>query len=445
MTKITIIGTGYVGLVAGVCFAEVGHDVLCIDIDEKKVEKLSQGIPTIYEKGLEELLQRNVRAGRLHFSTDLEKGVRHGGVIFLALPTPPGEDGSADLSHVLNVAAQIGPMLRGYTIIVNKSTVPVGTAEKVRRAIAATTQVPFDVVSNPEFLREGLAIEDFMAPDRVVIGADSERALRIMKELYYPFIRDNGSPILTMDIPSAELTKYAANSFLATKLSFINEIANMCEHTGANIDHVRVGIGADPRIGHRYLMPGVGYGGSCLPKDVQALMHTAEEKGYDFKILKAVSAVNEAQRRKPLTLLRQFYPDLKGRKIAVWGLAFKPDTDDIREAPSLTVIGELLAEGADVHAYDPQAMDNIRNYVFGDKITYGTNPYDILDGAEALLLLTEWEIFRDADLEEVKRRLAQPVLIDGRNVFPLAVMEKLGMHYRSIGRPPVRVSDQVHA
>ncbi len=445
MTNVTVIGTGYVGLVAGVCFAEVGNDVLCIDIDEEKVSKLSKGIPTIYEKGLEALLQRNVRAGRIRFSTDLKKGVHHGGVIFLALPTPPGDDGSADLSHVLKVAGQIGPLLRGYTIIVNKSTVPVGTAEKVRAAIAATTEVPFDVVSNPEFLREGLAIEDFMAPDRVVIGSDSERAIRIMQELYYPFVRDNGSPILVMDIPSAELTKYAANSFLATKLSFINEIANMCERTGANIDHVRVGIGTDPRIGQRYLMPGIGYGGSCLPKDVQALMHTAEEKGYDFKILKAVSAINERQRRKPTALLREFYPDLKGRKIAIWGLSFKPDTDDIREAPSLTVIGELLAEGARVYAYDPQAMDNIRQLVFGDKIHYGTDQYDILDGADALLLLTEWETFRDADLNEVKRRLRQPVLIDGRNVFPLSVMEKTGFNYRSIGRPAVNVGKKVHA
>ncbi len=445
MTQITIIGTGYVGLVAGVCFAEVGNDVLCIDIDESKVEKLSKGIPTIYEKGLEELLQRNVRAGRIRFSTDLAEGVRHGGVIFLALPTPPGEDGSADLSHVLNVSRQIGPLLRSYTIIVNKSTVPVGTAAKVRDVIAATTNVPFDVVSNPEFLREGLAIEDFMAPDRVVIGADSERAIRIMTELYHPFVQENGAPILVMDIPSAELTKYAANSFLATKLSFINEIANLCERVGANVDHVRIGIGADPRIGHRYLFPGIGYGGSCLPKDVKALLHTAAEHGYDLQVIRAVEAVNDLQRRKAVGLLKEKYPSLEGRKIAVWGLAFKPGTDDIREAPALTVIGDLLAEKADVYAYDPQAMENVRQYVFGDKIRYGTDMYEILDGADALLLLTEWEEFRNADLDEIKRRMNAPVLIDGRNVFPLATMESVGFYYRSIGRPTVGIDRKVHA
>ncbi len=445
MTNITIIGTGYVGLVAGVCFAEVGNDVLCIDIDQSKVEKLSQGIPTIYEKRLKELLQRNIRAGRIRFSTNLKEGVHHGSVIFLALPTPPDEDGSADLSHVLKVATQIGPYLRSYTIIVNKSTVPVGTAAKVRKTIAATTNVPFDVVANPEFLREGLAIEDFMAPDRVVIGTDSERALRIMTDLYRPFVQDNGAPILTMDITSAELTKYAANAFLATKLSFINEIANLCDRVGANVDHIRVGIGADPRIGYHYLLPGIGYGGSCLPKDVKALRHISAEHGYDFQVIRAVETVNYNQRQKPIELLRATYSDLRGRKIAIWGLAFKPDTDDIREAPAISVIAALLAEQARVYAYDPQAMDNVREYVFGDKIHYGNNMYEVLDNADALLLLTEWQEFRDADLDRVRRRMASPVLIDGRNVFGIDTMEKAGFYYRSIGRPPVGVGNVIHA
>ncbi|MBX5438084.1 MAG: UDP-glucose/GDP-mannose dehydrogenase family protein [Thermoflavifilum sp.] len=434
--KITIVGTGYVGLVTGTCFAESGNHVSCVDVDQEKVDKLSHGVITIYEPGLEKLFQRNLRDGRLHFTSSLEEGVDESDVIFLALPTPPGANGEADLSYVLQVAEQLGKLLKKYAVIVAKSTVPVGTCAKVKETVSRHARVEFDVVSNPEFLREGVAVEDFMKPDRVVIGTDSERARKIMYELYAPFVRQ-GNPILFMDIPSAELTKYAANAFLAMKISFMNEIAILCERLGANVDMVRKGIGSDTRIGKRFLFPGIGYGGSCFPKDVQALVQSARCVGYDFKILQAVMEVNERQKTYLIpSILKYFNGDIHGKHFAVWGLAFKPNTDDIREAPSLYMIRELLAHGATIRAFDPEAMHNVRKQL-GDQIEYAKDQYHCLEGADALIIATEWNEFRTPDFDRMRALLKQKVIFDGRNLFELEKMQEEGMHYISIGRKPV--------
>jgi UDPglucose 6-dehydrogenase len=431
--KIAVVGTGYVGLVTGTCFAETGNDVICIDIDKTKVDKLSNGEITIYEPGLEKLFIRNLREERLHFTTNLEEGIKDALIIFLALPTPPGEDGSADLKYILGVADQLGKILDDYKIIVDKSTVPVGTAAKVTRAIAANYSGEFDVVSNPEFLREGVAVEDFMKPDRVVIGTSSERAKKILTDLYSPFVRQ-GNPILFMDERSAELTKYAANSFLATKISFMNEIAQLCERIGADVDMVRRGIGSDDRIGKRFLFPGIGYGGSCFPKDVQALSKSSREAGYDFKILNSVMEVNEKQKLHLYQKIRKFYNNnLAGKKFALWGLAFKPNTDDIREAPALCMIEELLKEGARVCVYDPEAINNVKN-LFGEKISYSDNQYDCLQGADALIIATEWNEFRTPNFLKIVTALKSKVIFDGRNLFETNAIKELGFYYESIGR-----------
>lgn len=431
--NIAVIGTGYVGLVSGTCFAETGNRVTCVDIDENKVKRLLDGEVIIYEPGLRTIFERNIKQDRLHFTTDAKWAVQNSDIIFLALPTPPGEDGSADLSYVLNFADQMAEWMNGYKVIVDKSTVPVGTAEKVKAAISAKTDVEFDVVSNPEFLREGSAVQDFLKPDRVVIGAESERAQGIMEKLYEPYVRQ-GNPVIFMDLRSAELTKYAANSYLATRISFMNEIANLCDKLGANVDAVRRGMGSDTRIGKRFLFPGVGYGGSCFPKDVQALAKTAQQNEYDFAILNAVMGVNKRQKSRLVEKVMAFYNnDINNKKFALWGLAFKPDTDDIREAPSLTIIDELTNLGAEITAFDPEAMENIRNQI-GDKIEYAENMYDTLDGADALLIVTEWSEFRNPEFDELEKRLNSKVVFDGRNVFDLEEMESLGFHYESIGR-----------
>ena len=431
--KIAVVGTGYVGLVTGTCFAETGNRVTCVDIDPNKINKLAAGEITIYEPGLEKIFLRNLREGRLQFTTDLREGIEDAEIIFLALPTPPGEDGSADLRYVLGVAADLGKLLTDYKVIVDKSTVPVGTAEKVQAAIAAHYAGEFDVVSNPEFLREGVAVDDFMKPDRVVIGTQSERARKVMNDLYAPFVRQ-GNPIIFMDEKSAELTKYAANSFLATKISFMNEIAQLCERMGADVDMVRRGIGSDDRIGKRFLFPGIGYGGSCFPKDVQALIKSAEDVHYQFSILQAVEAVNERQKKHLLPKIRShFNGNLQGVKMALWGLAFKPNTDDIREAPALQLIEALTSEGAIIVAYDPEAMSNVKKLV-GDKIQYAANPYDALVGADALIIATEWSEFRTPDFDRIGETLQQKVIFDGRNLFDVKQMKALGYHYESIGR-----------
>jgi UDPglucose 6-dehydrogenase len=431
--KIAVVGTGYVGLVTGTCFAETGNRVTCVDIDPKKISKLAAGEITIYEPGLEKIFLRNLREGRLQFTTELREGVADAEIIFLALPTPPGEDGSADLRYVLGVAADLGKLLTDYKVIVDKSTVPVGTAEKVQAAIAAHYAGEFDVVSNPEFLREGVAVDDFMKPDRVVIGTQSERARKVMNDLYAPFVRQ-GNPIIFMDEKSAELTKYAANSFLATKISFMNEIAQLCERMGADVDMVRRGIGSDDRIGKRFLFPGIGYGGSCFPKDVQALIRSAEDVQYNFSILQAVEAVNERQKKHLLPKIRNhFKGNLTGVRLALWGLAFKPNTDDIREAPALQLIEALTTEGAIIVAYDPEAMANVKKLV-GDKIQYAANPYDALVGADALIIATEWSEFRTPDFDRIGETLQQKVIFDGRNLFDVKQMKALGYHYESIGR-----------
>jgi UDPglucose 6-dehydrogenase len=433
--KIAVIGTGYVGLVTGTCFAETGNDVCCVDIDSKKVESLVNGHITIYEPGLEKLFLRNLKEERLKFTTDLEEGIREAQIIFLALPTPPGEDGSADLKYVLGVADQLGRILRDYKVIVDKSTVPVGTAEKVRTAIGKNAKVEFDVVSNPEFLREGVAVDDFMKPDRVVIGASTERARKVMGDLYAPFVRQ-GNPIIYMDERSAELTKYAANSFLATKITFMNEIALLCERLGADVDMVRRGIGSDERIGKRFLFPGIGYGGSCFPKDVQALVKSSEEVSYDFKILNAVMDVNERQKLHLIPKIRKYFSNnLKGRHFALWGLAFKPNTDDIREAPALYMIEALLAEGATLSVFDPEAMHNVR-LLLGDKVTYSESQYDALEGADALIIATEWNEFRTPNFLKIVTSLRNKVIFDGRNLFDIAAIRELGFYYESIGRAP---------
>jgi UDPglucose 6-dehydrogenase len=435
--KIAVVGTGYVGLVTGTCFAETGNHVTCVDIDEKKVKKLQSGKVTIYEPGLEPLFERNIRQHRLDFTTDLKEGIKDAQIIFLALPTPPGEDGSADLQYVLKVAQDLGPLLENYTVIVDKSTVPVGTAEKVHAKIAEKATVDFDVVSNPEFLREGVAVDDFMKPDRVVVGTESPRAIELMRALYSPFVRQ-GNPVLFMDVRSAELTKYAANSFLATKITFMNEIANMCELLGADVDAVRKGVGTDERIGKRFLFAGIGYGGSCFPKDVQALAKSATEVNYDFKILNAVMGINHAQKQKLIDPLMDYFGgDIKGKTIAVWGLAFKPYTDDIREAPALENIDILLKNGANVQAYDPEAMENVKG-LLGDKITYSEDEYQALEGADALMIMTEWPIFRTPEFDKLKASLKQPVIFDGRNLYTLELMEELDITYYSIGRRVVK-------
>ncbi|MEO9476955.1 MAG: UDP-glucose/GDP-mannose dehydrogenase family protein [Cyclobacteriaceae bacterium] len=435
--KIAVVGTGYVGLVTGTCFAETGNHVTCVDIDEAKVQKLKSGKVTIYEPGLEVLFERNIRQGRLDFTTNLKEGIEGAKIIFLALPTPPGEDGSADLKYVLKVADDLGPLLKDYTVIVDKSTVPVGTADKVTAAISKGAKVDFDVVSNPEFLREGVAVEDFMKPDRVVIGAASEKAMKVMENLYTPFVRQ-GNPIIFMDVKSAELTKYAANSFLATKITFMNEIANMCELLGADVDMVRKGMGTDTRIGKRFLFAGIGYGGSCFPKDVQALAKSASQVNYDFKILNSVMEVNDIQKEKLIDPLKAYFDnDLSGKTIAIWGLAFKPYTDDIREAPALENITKLLSMGAKVKAYDPEAMENVQG-VFGDKIYFAKDEYDALEGADALMVMTEWPVFRTPEFDKLSASLANKVIFDGRNLYDLGQMEELGFEYYSIGRKTVK-------
>ena len=433
--RIAIIGTGYVGLVTGTCFAETGNTVTCIDIDEEKVGKLKQGQITIYEPGLEILFERNTEQGRLRFTSDLAEGMRGAKIIFLALPTPPGEDGSADLSYVLNAAADIADHITSYTIIVDKSTVPVGTAEKVEEIIASKiSRDLFDVVANPEFLREGVAVDDFMRPDRVIIGTSSERAAEEMRHLYGPFVRQ-GNPVIFMDQRSAEMTKYAGNSYLATRISFMNEIANLCERMGADVDSVRRGIGSDTRIGKRFLFPGIGYGGSCFPKDVSALHRMAETEEYDFQILDAVMRVNDRQKKIMVSKIEDYFRgDLNGKTIAIWGLAFKPNTDDIREAPSIDVIDGLLEKGVRVQAFDPEAVENMRQ-MYDDRVTFVDSMYDALDQADALAILTEWSVFRMPDFEEVASRLNDKVIFDGRNVYDKREMHELGFYYESIGRP----------
>jgi UDPglucose 6-dehydrogenase len=431
--NICVIGTGYVGLVTGTCLAETGNQVVCVDIDQQKVENMKKGNVPIYEPQLDVFFERNLKQGRLSFTTDLAEGVRNAEVLFLALPTPPGEDGSADLSYVLGVAGQLGPLLNSYKVIIDKSTVPVGTADLVREAILPGATVEFDVVSNPEFLREGFAVEDFMKPDRIVIGTESPRAREILTDLYSPYVRQ-GNPIYFMDERSAEMTKYAANSFLATKISFMNEIARLCERVGANVDQVRLGIGSDERIGKRFLFPGLGYGGSCFPKDVQALVHTANQNEYDFKILQAVMEVNQSQKAFfAQKILHFFQGDLKGKRIALWGLAFKPDTDDIREAPALDLIDTLREAGAEIVAFDPEAMPNVKQ-VLGDAIGYAESAYSALDQADALVVATEWAVFRNLNMDEIKNRLNAPVVFDGRNIFQPGKMKTLGFQYFSIGR-----------
>ena len=433
MIKIAVVGTGYVGLVTGTCFAETGNQVICIDIDADKVEKMKNGIIPIYEPNLDTIFERNISAKRLSFTTSLEDGIKDAEIIFLALPTPPGEDGSADLSYILGVAEQLGKLITEYKVIVDKSTVPVGTAEKVHAVIAKNAQVDFAVVSNPEFLREGFAVSDFMRPDRVILGTLNERARKVMESLYRPFVRQ-GNPIYFMDEKSAELTKYAANSFLATKITFMNEVANFCELVGADVDQVRVGIGSDTRIGKRFLFPGIGYGGSCFPKDVKALVKSGEDLNFQFEILSAVMKVNKEQKTILLPKIKNYFRgDLSGKKIAVWGLAFKPDTDDIREAPALIMIAALLNLGAKISAFDPEAMQNVKNSL-GEKIEYATDEYTALNGADALLICTEWGIFRNPDFTRMKSLMKDAVLFDGRNLFEIEEINDRGFYYCSVGR-----------
>jgi UDPglucose 6-dehydrogenase len=435
--KIVVIGTGYVGLVTGTCFAETGNDVYCVDIDADKVNRLSKGEITIYEPGLEKLFLRNLKEERLHFTTKLQDVIDDASIIFMALPTPPGENGSADLKYVLGMADQLGKMIKDYKVIIDKSTVPVGTAEKVREAIANNYKGEFDVVSNPEFLREGVAVDDFMKPDRVIIGTSSERAKKLMGELYGPFVRQ-GNPVIFMDERSAELTKYAANAFLATKISFMNEIARLCEIVGADVDMVRRGVGSDNRIGKRFLFPGIGYGGSCFPKDVQALVRFSSEASYELKILEAVMKVNEEQRVYLIPSIKKYFNNnLKGKHFALWGLAFKPNTDDIREAPALYMVEKLLEAGATVCAFDPEAMNNVKKAI-GNKIEYAENQYAALLNADALIIATEWNEFRTPDFSKIKKSLKNKVIFDGRNLFDVTTMREHGFYYESIGRVIVK-------
>lgn len=446
--NIAVVGTGYVGLVTGTCLAETGNTVVCVDINEEKVKKMKDGVVPIYEPHLDVLFHRNIKAGRLSFTTNLAEAIEKAKIVFLALPTPPGEDGSADLSYIIGVAKDLGKIIKDYKVIVDKSTVPVGTADKVREAMletmkqnpnftsAADQAAAFDVVSNPEFLREGFAVDDFLKPDRVVIGTSNERARKLMEELYKPYVRQ-GNPIIFMDEKSAELTKYAANAFLATKITFMNEIANLCERLGADVDMVRIGIGSDDRIGKRFLFPGIGYGGSCFPKDVQALSKSANEVNYDFNLLNAVMQVNETQKTIIIPKVKRYFNnDLKGKHFALWGLAFKPDTDDIREAPALYLIKELTAAGATVTAFDPEGMPNVKQ-LLGNKISFADNQYDALNNADALIIATEWSVFRTPDFEQVSAKLKNKVIFDGRNVYGNDQMKQLGYHYESIGRDAV--------
>lgn len=439
--KVTVVGTGYVGLVSGTCLAEVGNDVLCLDVDPEKIRILNEGGIPIFEPGLLDMVKRNVAAGRLHFTTDVEKAVAHGTIQFIAVGTPPDEDGSADLQYVLAAARNIGKHMTDYKVVVDKSTVPVGTADRVRAAIADELQqrgveVPYGVVSNPEFLKEGAAVDDFMRPDRIVVGADDERAINLMRALYSPFQR-NHERLLVMDVRSAELTKYAANAMLATRISFMNELANLAEKLGADIEHVRHGIGSDPRIGYHFLYPGCGYGGSCFPKDVQALQRTARiDGGLELKVLNAVEEANEAQKQVLAAKIKaRFGNDLKGRKFAVWGLAFKPNTDDMREAPSRYLLADLFAAGASVVAYDPVAMHEAQR-IFGNdpRLSYSETPSAALDGADALVIVTEWKEFRSPDFEVLKAKLKQPVIFDGRNLYEPKLVRDFGIEYQAIGR-----------
>ena len=431
--KIAVIGTGYVGLVTGTCLAETGNIVTCVDIDQNKVQKLKNGVIQIYEPNLNNFFQRNIAQNRLFFTTDLAEGIKDAQLIFLALPTPPGDDGSADLSYILSVAKELGEIIEDYKVIIDKSTVPVGTAEKVAKVIGESSKVGFDVVSNPEFLREGFAVEDFMKPERVVVGTSSKKAKKLMEELYQPFVRQ-GNPIIFMDEKSAELTKYASNSFLATKITFMNEIANYCEMIGADVDMVRKGMGTDSRIGKRFLFPGIGYGGSCFPKDVKALKKAGQIENYQFKIIDSVMEVNEIQKMSLVKKLKSYFgDDLNGKRFALWGLAFKPETDDIREAPSLSIIKELINSGAEVISYDPEAMDNVRDLV-GDKIKYSKNSLEALDSVDALLIATEWSAFRNPDFNLMHSLMKSPIIFDGRNLYSLESMEDRKFYYQSVGR-----------
>jgi len=431
--RIAVIGTGYVGLVTGTCLAETGNTVTCIDIDEAKISLLKQGITPIYEPNLSVLIERNLNEDRLYFTSNLVGGIAGAEVIFLALPTPPGADGQADLTYILNVADELGPLLNQYVVIVDKSTVPVGTADLVKERIANKATVEFSVVSNPEFLREGFAVTDFMKPDRIVIGASDQRAVKVMESLYKPFVRQ-GNPILVMDEKSAELTKYASNAFLATKITFMNEIANFCERVGANVDAVRLGMGADERIGKRFLFPGMGYGGSCFPKDVQALYHSGAMEGFQFQLLDAVMRVNDEQKTILLPKIKMYFQqDLTNKKLAIWGLSFKPDTDDIREAPALYLIQALLDAGASVTVYDPEAMDNVATQ-FGDRLHYAQNPYQALETMDGLIICTEWSVFRSPDFSIMRKHMNQHVIFDGRNIFDPEELKAEGFDYFSIGR-----------
>ena len=430
--KIAVIGSGYVGLVAGACLAENGNEVICVDKDASKIATLEAGRMPIYEPGLEEMVRRNTAEARLTFTTDLPTAVQASEIVFIAVGTPQGEDGSADLQHVLGVASEIGRSINKYTVVVDKSTVPVGTAKKVQAAVAAETSVPFSVVSNPEFLKQGAAIEDFMKPDRVVIGADDPKAAELMRMVYAPFTR-TGAPIMVMDTPSAELCKYAANAMLATRISFMNEIANVCELVGADAESVRKAVGSDRRIGPSFLFPGIGYGGSCFPKDVKAMLKSAADEGYDFKILEAVEAVNQRQKSVLVDKIVKHFGDVKGKTIALWGLAFKPRTDDMREAPAITIVGKLLEMGATIRAYDPEASQTAKR-VFGDAITYCAHSYEALQGADALAVVTEWNEFREPDFKKIKQLLKTPVVFDGRNIYSPEAMRGLGFQYFSIGR-----------
>ncbi|MFT7051799.1 MAG: UDPglucose 6-dehydrogenase [Psychroserpens sp.] len=431
--KISVIGTGYVGLVTGTCLAETGNEVLCIDIDQNKVAQMQSGVVPIYEPHLDVLFERNIKANRLKFSTSLSEGLEHGDIIFLALPTPEDEDGSADLSYILGVAKDIGKQIKEYKVIVDKSTVPVGTSDIVKETISNETNVEFDVVSNPEFLREGFAVDDFLKPERIIVGSSSEKATKLMQKLYKPFVR-SGNPIIIMDERSAELTKYAANSFLATKITFMNEIANFCEKVGADVDMVRAGMGTDSRIGKRFLFPGIGYGGSCFPKDVKALFKSGQENGYEFDILKSVIKVNDIQKKILIPkILSQYNNSLKGKTFGIWGLAFKPETDDIREAPALYMIDELLKEGASVRVFDPEAMNNVEKK-YGDKLYYSEHMYDATMDVDALIICTEWSIFRTPDFNKLKSNMKAPVIFDGRNLYEVNDVNSEGFSYTSIGR-----------
>ena len=436
--KIAVVGTGYVGLVTGTCFAETGNTVICVDIDKDKVEAMRNGKIPIFEPGLDLLFERNTRQGRLTFTTNLAEAIEEAQIIFLALPTPPGEDGSADLSYIMGVAKDLSTIIKDYKVIVDKSTVPVGTAEKVHAVLAENLDESlFDVVSNPEFLREGVAVNDFMKPDRVVIGTSSDKAQKVMEQLYHPFLRQ-GNPIYFMDERSAEMTKYTANAYLATRITFMNEIANLCERVGADVDKVRAGVGSDSRIGKRFLFPGIGFGGSCFPKDVQALFKTAIANGYDFKILESVLNVNDKQRLLLAEkILAYFGADLTGKTIAIWGLAFKPNTDDIREAPALYTIDKLLSAGATIKVYDPEAMDNVRE-IYGNKIQFCEDQYEALIDADALGIVTEWSVFRTPSFSAMKEIMKEHIIFDGRNLYDLDTMRDRGFYYNSVGRGTVK-------